>query len=507
RHIPVTVLSAEEAHRLLTGRLGDSRTTAEHEAMRTLAQLCGGLPLALSIIAGQADINPRLSVSALVTELRTSGLHALEDDDPAISLPSVLSLSYRTLPADQAAVFRLLGIAPGPDMGLPAAASLVGLAPGETSAILRGLCHASLLDEDEHGRYRMHDLVRLYAAERGRDAHDDVRASALRALIGFYLHTAFAAERVLAPHRQSIGNAPATGGPIPVVITDKAAAMEWFETEHPNLLAVQKTVLELGDTEAAWQFAWALDTYHFRQGLLHDTLTTWQRGVEAARRSGRIADLALTHRGVGQAHARLGDHATAAHHLGVALSLFRESDDLRGQADTLRALAWSEGEQGDARGGLEHLIQVQAVFGALDEPVMQADALNATGWFHARLGQYAEARARCSTALAQFRALGHKVGEADASASLGLIAHRTGRYAEAVTRYEAAITLFRELDDLYQVADPLEGLGDTRAALGEPDRARTAWQEAMRLYEAQGRDADAERVRGLLDRIDETRTT
>ncbi|WP_327565160.1 ATP-binding protein, partial [Actinophytocola sp.] len=117
-HLPADVLTDHEARSLLATRLSSARIAAEPVAVEELLAYCGGFPLALSIIAGRAHTHPRLPLATIAAELRDAGLGALDEDDPAASLPAVLSWSYSTLSKEQAQVFGLLGIAPGSDISL-----------------------------------------------------------------------------------------------------------------------------------------------------------------------------------------------------------------------------------------------------------------------------------------------------------------------------------------------------------------------------------------------------
>ncbi|MGH3623143.1 MAG: ATP-binding protein, partial [Sciscionella sp.] len=185
RPLPVDVLSESEARELLAARLGAQRVAAEPEAVAELLACCGGFPLALSIVAGRAQAHSEFPLAVLAAELREAAtrLGALDEDDPAASLPAVLSWSYRALTSEHARVVGLLGIVPGPDIGLPAVASLTALPTSRVRAVLRVLERVSLLHQDTPGRYRMHDLVRLYVAEHaGRDQPEDVQEAALRQL-------------------------------------------------------------------------------------------------------------------------------------------------------------------------------------------------------------------------------------------------------------------------------------------------------------------------------------
>ncbi|MFI0467715.1 ATP-binding protein [Saccharopolyspora sp. 5N102] len=130
-HLRVGPLSDTEARQLLTTRLGADRVAAEPDAVTELVACCGGFPLALGIVAGRAHMASDAPLAVLAADLRdaTTRLGVLTDDDPAVSLPAVLSWSLRALTDEQARVFGLLGIAPGPAISLMAAASLTALPP------------------------------------------------------------------------------------------------------------------------------------------------------------------------------------------------------------------------------------------------------------------------------------------------------------------------------------------------------------------------------------------
>ena len=147
QHLAVDVLTDTDARTLLTACLGKERTTSDPASLEELLAFCGGFPLALALLAGIAGARPFLPLALLVAELRDLGLDALDNSDPAASLSAVLSWSATTLAPEQARVFGLLGIAPGPDIGLPATASLAGLPIAQTRAVLRSLEQMSLLGQ------------------------------------------------------------------------------------------------------------------------------------------------------------------------------------------------------------------------------------------------------------------------------------------------------------------------------------------------------------------------
>jgi len=212
--VSVTGLPAVEARALLAARLGTARLTAEPQAVDDVIAHCAGLPLALSIMSGRAASQPELPLEDLAAELRdaTARLAAL-DDGPSASMPAALARSYAALQPDQAVTFALLGLAPGPDISVPAAAALLDLPPARAGALLRALDRVSLVQQLVPGRYRLGDLARLFAADRARrDLPAADQVAALRRLADFYSRTALTCDRLPRPHRAPLDVVPATVG-------------------------------------------------------------------------------------------------------------------------------------------------------------------------------------------------------------------------------------------------------------------------------------------------------
>ncbi|NUT51365.1 MAG: transcriptional regulator, SARP family protein, partial [Saccharothrix sp.] len=227
RPLSLDVLTDAEAHTVLVSALGAARVAEQRPAVAELVGMCGGFPLALGVIAARARAEPRLPLDRIVAELRESGLGALADEDPSANLPAVLSWSLRHLTGDQREVFAQLGVAPGPDISLAAAAGLTDRPQAEARQVLRVLQDASLVDRDVRGRYAMHDLVRAFATATAQDLAEPVRRAALHRVVDFYLHTAHAAAHVLDPHRTPVPVDRPAPGARPSPPADEVAAMAW----------------------------------------------------------------------------------------------------------------------------------------------------------------------------------------------------------------------------------------------------------------------------------------
>ena len=157
-----------EAGELLAGWLGAGRLEGEPAAVADLIGLCAGLPLALSIVAARAAINPHLPLTCLTADLHQARLDALTTGDGATDIRAVFSWSYQALSLPAARLFRLIGAHPGPDITPAAAASLAGVPLGEAHRALGELAGAHLLAQRGPGRFACPGLLRLYAAEQAR---------------------------------------------------------------------------------------------------------------------------------------------------------------------------------------------------------------------------------------------------------------------------------------------------------------------------------------------------
>ena len=209
------LLTPEGARELLARRVGAGRAGREPDAVDEIIAGCARLPLALTIAAARAATSPGFPLAVFAADLREAG-HALDPfdgDDAATDIRAVFSWSYRALSPDTARMFRLLGLHPGPDMTVAAAASLAGIAPDRARALLAELTRGHLLSEHRPGRYAFHDLLRAYATEQAQDCDDDDgRRAAVGRLLDHWLHTACAAAALLDPFFAPEPAGPAAAG-------------------------------------------------------------------------------------------------------------------------------------------------------------------------------------------------------------------------------------------------------------------------------------------------------
>ncbi|HET8658646.1 MAG TPA: tetratricopeptide repeat protein [Micromonosporaceae bacterium] len=495
------LLTTDEARRLLERRLGAARVAAEPEAVDDIVGACARLPLALAIVAARAVARPAFPLSGLADALRQArgGLDVFTHGDPATDVRAVFSWSYHTLRAPAARLFRLLGVHPGPDITIPAAASLAGVPPREATAAVGELTRANLLTEHTAGRFTFHDLLRAYATELAHDAEPEAerRAAAQRAL-DHYLRTAYAADQLLNPERDPITLPPAGPGVTPEEHTDRGQAMAWFGAEHRVLLAAADRAAAAGLDVHAWQLPWVLADFFNLRGHGQDLATTQHTALEAARRLADRQAQAHIHRTLARACAWRGGYEEAHLHLDQALGLYAELGDQIGLAHIHLNIGSVLGRQGRHREALEHAQRAHALYRATGRDAWRARALDAVGWLYAQLGEYHQALAYCRQALALHQEVGDRHGEAEAWDSLGYAHHHLGGHDQATVCYERAIGLYRGLGDRFNEATTLSNLGDARVDARDPQAARTAWQQAVDILDELGHP-DAGAVRAKLN--------
>ena len=368
-------LGEQEGVRLLAARLGPERVAAEPAAVTELTARCGHLPLALAVMAARAAADPRLPLGVLAGQLAGAAgaeaaaaagaaredagrLEALETGDPATSLRQLLSWSYRQLSPPAAEMFALAGVHCGPDVTVPAAASLAGVSRPQAGRALAELAGASLAAEHRPGRYVLHDLVRGYAAGLARQALGEARIrAALERSLDHYLHTV-AILFVVGVIRPMTVAAPVPGV-LPEQLAGEAETQDWLQAEHQVLLQATVQAASAGLITRAWQLftsqAWTLGG----QGYWADIRDVGRVVLAAAEAAGDEVAMGWTHETIGKSGMFIG----AGHEdLTRALDHFGRAGDLFGQAATHLVASMARGVQGDWAGGVTQAVQALALF-------------------------------------------------------------------------------------------------------------------------------------------------
>jgi DNA-binding SARP family transcriptional activator len=490
RPIALELLSAAEARNLLGVRLGHDRLRAEPDASAAIIATCAGLPLALTVAAARAAAQPHDSLAPLAAELHnTEGrLDALSAGDTGTDLRSVLSSSYRQLSAAGAGLFRLLGWAAGPEVTVPAAASIAGQPTARAGLLLDELARLHLLtarpgtDLAPGLRYGFHDLLRAYATElAGRCDSAAARLAARRRMLDHYARSAHSATCLLRARSAPFPVPAPEPGVAPEEFPDAATATAWLASEHDALMAAVRMAADAGFDRYTMWLAWALADVNSRRGQWDAMATTLRLATTAAGRLGELAAEPVLHRYLAIAYDGQGRYEDARAHAHEALAAYERLGDRGGAVRSHLLLAEQLADGGRVRDAVAHSERALVLAGGLDDPGLVARAHNSVGWHYALLGDHRQALAHCEPALRLLRDLGDDDAVAHTLDSIGYAHFHLGRYDEAIVHYREALKLFSNWGDRRHEAIVLDHLGDAQAAAGDPDGARTAWRRALAL--------------------------
>ncbi|EFL15809.1 tetratricopeptide repeat protein [Streptomyces sp. C] len=486
RVVPLGELAPEHAAGLLAGAVlrtwpQDPRPAAEPEALAEVAEQCGRLPLALTVAGALLAGDPGLPVTELAAQLadartRLSALDSELDD----GVRAAFDLSYGRLPAEQARVFRLLTVNPGPDCAMPYAALLTGEGFADLRPKLAALVRASLLAEEPvgSGRWRMHDLVRLYARERGEEcAEQDGREEAVDTLLGYLVIQADLARQVLA-----LDTRPVAGPGLPSM----EEARHWLDAERALLVAAVGFAIESGRPEAAVELGSRLlsylQIYHYGQ----DGLVVARRVLAATEGRGSAEDLGGRLYDLGLALLSVDEPAEAERSLTRALAVFRENSLRMLEGKALNQLGgvyaaaerWAEAEQ----------LKREALEILREEGNRHAEAtvLSGLAGIYEGTGRLDDAIATMRQTVSLMRALDDPHREVSSLNSLADVLWRAGRLDESTAVREQAVDTHREFGNRKQAVGMLSALAESLVDLGRDQDARQRWEEALDAVTAEG---------------------
>ena len=501
--LSLDVLTEDEAHELLGRRLGPEVVAAEPEPAAELIALCARLPLALGVAAGRAATRPGLSLAALAAELRDTRnrLEALEVGDAATDVRAVLSWSYEQLSEPAARMFRLLGLHPGPDVSVPAAASLAGVARSDATAALRELTRTHVVAEHQPGRYAFHDLLRAYAFHQAEieDSEADRNAAARRCL-DHYLHTAHAGAVQSNRIRKPLDLAPPAPGAVPEEFSGRGQALAWFDAESPVMLGLFTQAISSGNDEHVWQIAWTLSPFLYRRNRWHEGIGIQRQSLRAAQRLGDPVGLGHAHYELGRMLINLGDFGGAQPHLAEALEVVSRLGDRASQATVHQGFAALFEQQGRYAQAMVHAREALRIIEEIGPVTALASIENGVGWLYAHLGHNGEALMYCQRALEFWREIGYRGGEADTLDSLGYAHSRMNDFQQAAECYSQAVEIYHEIGDRFHEAGSHIGLGDAQLHAGDPAAARKNWEQALAILESIPHP-DAEQARTRLNQL------
>ncbi|MES4904263.1 MULTISPECIES: BTAD domain-containing putative transcriptional regulator [unclassified Streptomyces] len=464
-------LSTGEAVTLLTHLLGEARAEREPGAAHELARRCGGLPLALRITGARLQNRPSWTLAHLVDRMSDDArrLGELRADDRSVE--AAFRMSYDQLAPELRRTFRALGLSPTAGFDPLTPAVMLGRSREDTEDLLERLVDASLLQQPQPGRYRLHDLVRDHTRRLAAAAPEE--AAADRAAV---LHLYTAAGRIASDWGpEGFPTGPdVSGSPFPGWL-DAAA---WLDAAGGELVDVV-AYAAAGEHDLACWIAESMLDHLVRQGRFHECRAALQIAL-------RCADVAADQRmpsslrncmaiaDIYQGRFRAG-HAWSAD----ALRLARRQGDLREQARAIAGLGATERAMGRTAEAVAHLSEVVELAARLDDDWLAGMSTCNLGAIYDQQGRHEEALAYYATSLA----FAEKIGRPRMiSKTLGFAAEAhlaLGRHVEARSLLRRAADLAREVADLQLLAVSLSLLGAAEHGQGDLRLAVALHHEAL----------------------------
>ncbi|WP_427920739.1 BTAD domain-containing putative transcriptional regulator [Streptomyces sp. cg40] len=537
--IDLDVMSPEEALQLFTKIVGTERVAAERESALDVVAACGFLPLAIRIAASRLAARRTWTVSVLAAKLADERRRLDELQAGDLAVKATFELGYGQLEPAQARAFRLLGLADGPDISLAAAAAVLDLPVEETEDLLESLVDTSLVESAAPGRYRYHDLVRLYAracAERDESPPSE-RGAALSRLLDFYLATVSGVYLIERPGDRLVDHLEPSAYP-GLVFADRHAAQDWLYAEAICLLACVRQAARPGTLRRAVDVLWA-------------AIDLAESGTNSKEYEAVAVLLRNTAREAGDSRteARALTLLAFVHHISgsrfdVALQEAEQATELATAVDDPLTGCWSSNISGVVslyqkrhEEGAAHFTRAIESFRALGDRPGEASALCNLSRLHLATSRTASAVALAQQGTAMYDDMGHDLRGANGRYALGLALTQSGQLAEATeclnqalqvfqdsrqrlwegmtlfrlaeldlaarrpaqaaVNAEAALTLLRGIGGEWRRGNVLTVLGRGLDGIGQLGRAQVCWREALDIFETLGAP-EADQVRGLL---------
>ncbi|MEV5898187.1 AfsR/SARP family transcriptional regulator [Nonomuraea fuscirosea] len=481
RHLRLGRLDDTEAVALLARVAGAGRVEAEPEAAVEIARLCGGFPLALRIMGARLAARPDWSPADLAVRLAdaTRRLDLLEYADLAVRASIAVSHEQlREEPGrqDAARLLALLGLVDLPTHTLATTAALTDWTEHRAETALEHLTDARLLEPAGSGRYRIHDLVRLYAREQ--QVPDDDRAGAAGRVLDHYLATAQQACTLL------FGGGVA-GSMFPAErpgeeLTTLADANDWVRRERDNLLAAARQAARDADRSAA-SLTNAIIWLFERRGWFPELIEVTEQALRLTEEEEDWTARAYLSQGLGGIHQQLGRFRTCVTYLEEGLACWDRAGQPDKKAGILNDLGVTYtvmGRYDDAHAALEEAL---AIIERTKRRVHESYVRNNRVHVFYRQGRHEEAVSEARHALALTEESGDTGDLGTAHDTLADAYRACGMAHEAVGRYRKAIELQRTAGYTMGAAVSCWWLGRTLYDLGRHEEARRSWQESLEI--------------------------
>ncbi|NUT21818.1 MAG: tetratricopeptide repeat protein [Hamadaea sp.] len=485
-HVDLPLFDADDGLALLRTILGTD-VAASDESVQELLDVCGGLPLAVRVLAARLLDDRALTPAALVRALRQTGTPLAEMSAGDLAVAASLQVSVDRLDSDAARLLAHFGRAQQPSHTPWSASTLLGV-PAEPA--LAELAKVHLINETA-GRVSLHDLVQEYAATLPGD--DD----GFQRLVDAYLDMAYQSSILLSAGRSLTHYVSDAESPYAQRFATRAEAVQWLNRESENLVATVVHLARLDRHTETWQLAYHLRFFFRATHRVDEQETVLKLALEAAITladgvsEARVREALSSYLGAVQRH----DEQLAE--LRQVLALCERIGDRVGLGRCHVSIGAALGSQGRPEEAIAHHRSALSIPEYADNPQNGAVAHVNIGTCLGELGRHEEAIRELEYA----RRIAADAGDTNILCfihhNLAEVHLRLGDYDNAAVHARSEVVTAQQGRDTDREARGWEILGD---ALVHSDRAAAAkaWEQAIGLYEAQGKAGFAEALRARI---------
>lgn len=383
----LSVMTEAEALELLHKQVGVDRTQAEQEAAKKIINFCDRLPLAIRLAGGLLRNKPDWRLEDYAGELARERQRLAQLHLTNLDVRAALALSYQKLDALAARLFRFLGLLTGLKFAPAVAVALLESEPATAEASVKCLVDMQLLEPTSEGRYRLHDLVRLFAKEQlAQEELAEARQAARIRTSRWYLETAETMNLALNPEtRRQIAQVMVKSVDQSLEATEQnlyLAALNWFKIEQMNLLASVEWAYQAQAWEIVVRLARNLVNFFNTYAYRADWERTHLLAMEATQKLGNRLGEAQILINLGNVYSLQNDWEKARESYNRSLDIFNDLGDRSGVAKTLGNLANVHSQQVDWGRASDYYKQSVVIFGELTDRYGEAQTLANMGILH-----------------------------------------------------------------------------------------------------------------------------
>jgi DNA-binding SARP family transcriptional activator/tetratricopeptide (TPR) repeat protein len=464
RRVSLAPLDIDEAVGLLTRVVGGPGSGPERAAVRELARLCDRLPLALRIVGARMQSRPSWAwqrmAARLADEEHRLGELAVEDR----SVEAAFRVSYDRLAEAERRAFRVLGLSPTVEFDRLALAAMLGVPASDAERVLEDLVEASLVQQSVTGRYRLHDLVAVYA-RRVAAAYPAEAAAARVGVFRLYVATA----RLASDWGPSAFPTGPRADTAPFADGDEASA--WLDAVGGELVDVVAHAVAAGYVDDAGRLVEGLCDYLTRQGRYHECRVAAETVLPlvAQATDRRLASQLRTC--VGIAYGLQGRYEEARRWLSAALEISRRTGDVMEQARALGSLGIFANAAGEPAEAATLLSASADLAQGVEDDWLSMMYLANVGAVHHQVGRHERARECYEASVGLAERIGRPRILSKTLFRMGTLQLDRGRYAEAADALSRAAALAEQVGDVPLFAAVLGRLATAEECLGEPAAA------------------------------------